>query len=390
MDLKMRHLVFLGGTMKTQNQKSRLRILILCAGLLLSFQNCGQYNFDSASPQKDIQSPPVSDLGNGTALDEFTQGPQQASSKVDIVFVLNSTSSQEAAIPNTINGISHFLSQLPSNSDLKISVLPSHSPRSQATSGYVFGYNNKVVLDQSSATLQSDLLATLSHLPGASVGGEGTEEEGLAALWTSLEQKHLDRNRSLGIFRPDAGLVVVFIANEADICGEPSTDPNTDGDYADSMKTFALDCVSPAINSNAVLAALKNLQGSRPLLVTSVIFADKNQRASGGEREYGWGYAETVMAANGCLVATNCTAIIDMNSSPDVIGAGLSQIGSLLKQKLNYQSTFTLNQKVSDPSCIRVNVDGQSSSFEFDPLANAVHVDNPGQVGSKISIRYCI
>ncbi len=359
-----------------------LAILFSC---LIGFQNCSKYSFTQAS-EKNLGLQPFADAR--LVVDQFTQAAPQMNNKVDILFVLNTTSSQEAAIPNTAAGLNSFISQLPQDADYRISVMPAHSPRAKATSGYLFGYNNKTVLTSASSvsSLQSDLAATLKNMPGVDVSGEGSDEAGLASVFTALDPAHLQANQKLGFFRSDAALAVVFIANEADVCGEQATDPHTDGDWAEAQKVFQMDCVNPAINPKTVLAGLKSLQASRPLLVSGVIFPDQAQQANGHEREYGWGYAETIMAANGCLVATNCTAIIDMNKDAAGISSGLSEIGQLMKQKLSFQYDFLLSQTAA--GSIDVQVDGVPAKFSYDANSNMVHIDQPGLTGSKISISY--
>ncbi len=376
----------------TRRQSAMLNYTVLAVSVLLLFQNCSSPKFDFAAT---LPGPGTNNqiLADGTALDEFTQNPPQSNNKVDILFVVNSSASLQAVISSVTQGIGSFISQLPGDSSFQISVIPSHSPRATATSGNLFGAGGLPVLSSSAlsfAAMQSALSNTLTHLPDVSVGGEGAEEEGLASMFTAIEKNHLTHNRDLGFFRADASLAVVYIANEADVCGEPETDPHTDSDWTEARVTAALDCASHAINANSVLAGLRSIQGSRPLLVSGILYPDIGQKAGTHEKEFGWGYIETVMAANGCTNPMTCPAIIDMNLDSVGVASGLANIGNLMKQKLNFEYDFLLSHKAAQASCIHVRVDGQDSTFTYNAISNSVHIDHPGQIGSKISINYCI
>ncbi len=356
----------------------------------LIFQNCAQINF---SPSINKLQGIGQILPDGTVLDAYIQSPPQVNNKLDILFMVNSSASLQAVIPSIVQGISSFVGELPNNSDFQISVIPSHSPRSVATSGVLFGANGVAVLSSSTlalADMQTNLTATFSSLPSASVSDEGTEEEGLASIFTSIDSGHLQQNRSHGFFRSDSSLAVVFIANEADVCGEPDSNPMTDSDWSAAKATQVLDCQAPLIDANSVLASLRNLQGDRPLLVSGVLYPSKSQQAGSNEKEYGWGYVETVMAANGCMDPTTCEAIIDMNLDSAGVKNGLSAIGNLMQHKFNFVYDFNLSHEPKSVSCIHIKVDGQDSQFEYNAALNSVHIDHPGVSGSQISINYCI
>ncbi len=376
----------------TNTYRFESSLVIFAVFALFLFQNCSQTKFDFASIQPGAGSTGHV-LADGSFQEDFTQNPPQANNKVDILFVINSSDSLHSILSGVVGGVSGFISKLPMDSDFQVSVLPSHSPRSTNTSGRLFGARGPPVLSSkvlSLSNIQSNLLNTLTHLPGASVGGEGADEEGLASMFTALDPVHLAFNRGLGFFRSDASLAVVFVANEADVCGEPETDPHTDSDWAEAKQTALLDCVPLGINSDSVLAKLRDLQGSRPLLVSGILFPDIGQKAGIYEKEYGWGYVETVMAANGCVVPLNCNAIIDLNLDAAGITKGLESIGSLMNQKLSYVFDFSLSRKPASASCIHVKVDGQDSTFVFNAGSNSVHINNPGHIGSQISINYCL
>ncbi len=376
----------------TNTYRFESSLVIFAVFALVLFQNCSAAKFDFAAIQPSAGSTGHV-LADGSFQEDFLQNPPQTNNKVDILFVINSSDSLHSILSGVVGGVSGFISKLPMDSDFQVSVLPSHSPRSTNTSGRLFGAGGSPVLSSktlSVSNILSNLSTTLNYLPGVTAGGEGADEEGLASMFTALDTTHLAFNQNLGFFRNDASLAVVFVANEADVCGEPETDPHTDSDWAEAKQTALLDCVPLGIKSDSVLAKLRALQGAKPLLVSGILFPDKAQRAGANEKEYGWGYVETVMAANGCVDPLDCNAIIDLNLDAAGITTGLESIGSLMNQRLSYIFDFSLSRKPASASCIHVKVDGQDSTFVFNSGSNSVHINNPGHIGSQISINYCL
>ena len=210
-----------------------------------------------------------------------------------------------------------------------------------------------------------------------------------------MNATHLAAAKALGFYRTGAALAVVFLANEADMCGETDgpigqySPQNTDGDYSTEVKVTMADCFSASqtaqlITAQSVYMQVQNLMqngsgGTNPFLIGGVIFTNPAQKSGASEEEYGWGYNDLIQLDGGPAV--------DLNGN---IAAGLTQIGQMTTTILNLVTNFTPSLNNLNPNSITVTIDGQATTnFTYQPSINQVNIPSPGHAGSVVNINYC-
>lgn len=303
--------------------------------------------------------------------------------KIDLLFVTDTSGSIAEERKAIAEGIKAFVDELPLNTDLRVGVMAGHGSKGSGAGKLVKIKNEPHVLDLTQMKLEDLrywLVEKLTKAPADSHSDGG--EEGLYSLSRSLESGMLTANRAHGFYREDAALAVIFISDENDICArypagvKPVPDPE-----GMEVKAFARDCKD--ITPESTLAKLKALQGTRPLLVGGIIYLPGTKYPRSGENEVGYGYLETIRAADG--------AAIDLSGKK--FDEGLSRIGSLASKKLMLMTDFALNKPAEriDESSLRVSIDGKMAPFEYKKDLNQIHLTgDAGMERSKVVIRYCL
>ena len=312
--------------------------------------------------------------------ERFVQPDAVVTKKIDILFVTDTSGSLDVERQQIAEGIGAFVAELPADADYRMAVMMAHSSRSSHSGALWKHGNHPYVLDSGTMTLaqiRAHLVANLTHVSSDWHGDGG--EEAMYSLLYGLTHGKLTSSRAKGFFREDAALAVVFIADENDICAKypEGVVPVYDGDKLEAP-AYARDCAG--VTPEAVITALKQLQGDRPLLVSGIVYNNHDTYPRDGENEYGYGYME--------MIALNGGISVDMADSEYV--TGLADIGKLASIKLNLVADFTLARTDIDTSSIDVLVDGADAEFVYTALTNEVHVNNPGIARSVVDINYCM
>ncbi|MEK7692081.1 MAG: hypothetical protein AAB425_13790, partial [Bdellovibrionota bacterium] len=351
--------------------------------------NNDQTDASSSSSDENAPAPEASPTPSPTATvtsdscstQSFTQPKEQGTNKLDLLFVTDTSGSLDTERAEIADQIDAFVAALPNTVEYQIAVMMAHGSRSDH-SGRLWKYRSEpTVLNSETQTLSEIRSGLRDKLTNAktdrhSDGGE----EGLYSLHRGFDNGPFDSSKAKGFFRNDAALAVVFISDENDICAEyPKIVERVADPDGLEAPAYTRDCVNPAIKAETVLARLRNQQGDRPLLVAGVIYNNLDTVPRGGENEFGYGYSDIILQANGISV--------DM-ASADIAG-GLRAIGELATVKLNLVTELTLDRSDFDLSTLAVTVDGVSSEFRYEPTTNQVQFLDPGHAGSAVSVSYC-
>jgi len=238
-----------------------------------------------------------------------------------------------------------------------------------------------VVLKSTELSLQGirdGLYDKLYNAPGDNETDGG--EVGLYSLHKALNTPALLSEAQMeGMFRSNAALSVVFVADENDICARypDGVTPVYDGNRKEpgAFNKYCADVTAESVSSS-----LTSVNGSMPLLVSGIVYEDPATVPSGGENEVGYGYIDVIDGMGGL--------VIDLADGD--YDAGLADIGSLASIKVNLNTDFTLGRTDLDVGSIDVQVDGTSVTYSYAPLTNSVFLPDPGQALSVIDINYCL
>lgn len=299
--------------------------------------------------------------------------PIESQKPLDILFVVDTSSSMVDEMVKVRSAVSQLVGSLPSNADVNMAVMLAHGSTS-AYSGTLFKASSEP------ATLKSRLLNPiqmevflrhkLSSLPQDADAGGG--EEGMFSLFNGITSPSLlAASQAEDFFRPNAGLTVVFIADQRDICAvtpagaSPETDP---GKLAARIR----DC--EGLTAMGLSSRLRNLKGAQALTVTGIIYSQSPPASIDGN-ETGYGYTD--------MIAINQSTAIDFDHS-DIANS----LRKLLVGKAASRTEFALTHSGIEASTVRVIVDGVEVAFKLS--GSTVILQQPAQAGSKVVIHYCL
>lgn len=333
---------------------------------------------------------------------EYTQPSGMVTDKVDLVFVVDTSESIFKERLAAASGIDRFMSALPSDIDYRIGVIAGH--------GETTGYAGEMVRIGSEPTVlnskehsRDDIRAALrAKLIGVPQDNESDGGElGLYSLNRAITGEKLAKNRAIGMFRRDAGLVVVFLSDENDICSlgdYPNAKPDPNGKELPAFKKYCegkvsagsvyLNLVQLKADADGTLVdQLDQRTISKPLLLAAITYTDEKTVPTEGEsdrwameNEVGYGYLDIVRMNNGIAV--------DL-AQGDIPGA-LSRIAEATRSKLSIKTEFMIHEsRVIDPESICVFVDGEEVAHTFDQERKQVNLPAGGAAGSRVEIYYC-
>ncbi len=179
---------------------------------------------DSHSPQWQ----PPEGLICPTCFNQTFQQPQAKQTKLDILFVADSSPSLETERTAIAKGVRQFIDALPQNTDYNIAVMAAHSdvsydPKVKPTPGFagklLKSGNEPAVLK--SASLQWNKLSEILIRRLTKIKSDASTDGGEAGLFSlekGITEPLLSENRGLGFFRGDAALAIIFISDENDLC----------------------------------------------------------------------------------------------------------------------------------------------------------------------------
>ena len=310
--------------------------------------------------------------GNNCYKETFSV-PIGSQEPMDILFVVDTSSSMTEEMPKVRSAISQFVGSLPPNADVNMAVMLAHGSTS-SYSGTLFSTGSEP------ATLKSRLLNPvqmevflrhkLSSLPQDADAGGG--EEGMFSLFNGITSPSLlAASQADGFFRTNANLTVIFIADQRDICaitppGVPQeTDPN-------KLAARIRDC--EGLTAQGLSNRLRNLKGSQPLTVTGIIYSQTPPASIDGN-EIGYGYTD--------MVAINQSTAIDFDRS-DIANSLKKLLGGNAASRIE----FTLTHPGVDPTTVRVTMDGVDVPFTLS--GSKVILQQGAQAGANVVVYYCV
>ncbi len=329
--------------------------------------------------------PPLPTLDVSCYQDAYAVPEESVTRKIDILIVPDTSGSivdERAAIAD---GFDNFLNMMPAAADIRVGVMLGHSGAT-TKSGVLYKKGTEpLVLDNQTLTMTEikTHLRTKMQNPAGDNASDGGEM-GLYSLNKSLSDTNFSTIQSQGFYRDDAALVVIFVADEQDICAEfpagvtPVPDPQ--GGETNSYNNYCIDgsgnrIVTPKI----VVDRLKELYQDKPLVVGGVLYNNLNTIPLTGENELGYGYLETIALAGGITV--------DMATGD--YGNGLSKIGTLAMTKLAPVNSFNLSVANVDASTIKTYVNEVSVPFTYSSELNIVTLVNERPTFSVAHVQYC-
>ena len=335
------------------------------------------------------------DPGDGTLIvrNTFKQPKWEPGKKVDILFVVDTSSSLDQERQAIADGLDQFIINLPANADYNIGVLLAHGSGSAWTGKLYQKGTEPVVLKSANhplADIRTNLKSKLSSPAGhaASDGGEA----GLFAMTEMLTLSNRQAAQAEGMFRTDAALAVVFVSDENDICASypAGVTPVPDDAGLNENKTYAKDCVPNSISAGNTYKKLKDLKANEPLIVGAIIYTGESPVPVGGENEIGYGYTDIVKLAG--------SAGLDVDMAGNIAN-GLADIGKVTSTQIAMKTSFIMKHDVLyncheqiDPNSVSLSVDNKSVPFNWLPDTCEVQIDpkDAGVAESNIVLQYRI
>lgn len=326
--------------------------------------------------------------GRTCNVDTFTQngGTTQYVKKVDILFVMDHSGSMTRHWDEIAQNIQTMVKQLPATTDIRYGVMLADVG---AWSGRLYTPFNAAYLDNQKMTTAQIATALQNTFEAAmNVSDAGSGEASLYSL-TKAVTTNAVTNQKAGFFRADAGLSVIFMSDENDIgVTAPSVagiPVKCDASFEAGIKKSYYD--AGAITVSSTIAALKALKGEMPMKASAFVnitktdlFTDNSPNARCIYDMIGYGYTDIASATQGTLYSIQQDKV-----------AGLTQLGQMIAQSLALQHDFPLSQPAAnvDPATILNAVDGALQPGTYSATTDSEHIDNSGQFGSTIQIRYC-
>ncbi len=303
--------------------------------------------------------------------------------KLDVLFVTDTSGSLDDERAAVANGIDAFVAQLPPNNDYQIGVMLGHGSTSKY-SGVLYKSGTEPLFLKSRELTLSQIRAHLKTKLTKVVGDNATDggEETLFSFKKALDymnSKTIIRDQE-SFYRSDAGLAVIFITDENDLCYpvpknvKPTTKPDP-GEITAAKR----DCNSVTIEN--IFGQTHKFKKNMPVIFGGIVYNNLNTIPKVNENEIGYGILDLTKKANGITA--------DL-ADPDFYKA-MTKLGALAFSKINVNNEFKLGRTLAnlDPSSIIVTVDGKVTTFTFDAELNQIHLDEPGKNGSEIVTEYC-
>lgn len=358
-------------------------VLMLTAGCPLTDNEQGAIDSAVGDPPEHVAPDTARpDPGENCFAKTQHQPEAELTKNIDILFMVDTSGSLDIERSSIGEGVDAFVGALPADANVRIGVMLAHAG---TWSGklYRYGTVGPYVLDTQSMSL-ADIRTVLRQRMQKVATENETDggEVGLYSLSRALDADRMAESRSLGFFREDAALAVVFVTDENDICARypegitPVYDP-------DRKEAPAFNKYCQNLTAESTYLKLREFQKERPLLVSGIVYFEESNIPASGENEIAYGILDIIRANNGLMV--------------DLAGGrfyeGLANIGSLVTKRLNLITEYPLDNKGQeiDESTIAVEVDGSQVPFNFDSLVSEVHLTGyAGLENSEVYIGYCL
>lgn len=327
----------------------------------------------------------------------FTQPDTVENRAVDLLFVVDTSSSLREERARLAATVPAFLEALDARTDYRIGVMLGHGGAS-AYSGrlYAPAGTPKVL---SAAAMSPDAIRAALATTLAQEVADADEANGEMLLYSfnrALQSDRYAEARALGFFRPDAALSVVFISDENDVCFQPQLNgftafpdyvPSTRGFETTAFNRYCVDRAgTPLITADRVLSAARARKGENPLSFGAIAHVDPGRvpNAAGSEDAIGHGFLELVRGTPAGLM---------LELADVAYTAGLARLGTIVRTSLNLKSVFALdNTSGVRPESVRVLVDRALVAARYDKATGTVELapEQAGHAGSTIEVSGCM
>lgn len=339
-------------------------------------------------------TPPTPPVVSSCEIQTLTQPAHERARALDLLFVVDTSGSLRVKRKAVAEKIGAFITQLPAGSsqlDYQVAVMLAHGSRSPIQAdGRLFARageprvlsSQKLSRDELQTQLMNRIALSITK-PGESFTDPQADygEAGLYSFWRGLQNDRLNESRAAGFFREKAGLAVIFISDDKDICAPyPAGYRPRFKDSVREVNAKALFC--QGVSPEAIFERTQSLMGERPFLFSAIVHDSLQSmpRVTNNtpEHEMGFGYLDLVRASNSSSVNI---------AAPDY-APGLATIGQLTARKLKLQTEVKLTGLIpKDASEIEVRVDGRTVPFYYEPSRHEVRLLEPGDALSTVEIR---
>lgn len=394
-------------------EKLRMGLILTFASLAILVSGCSDVNFTDVSKAKRLGDPPTDPpptdpppvftppCPEAGCEESFNYTPNVLNPKLDLLFVVDTSGSLNQERDAVAQGLSNYIAALEADSpnvDFNVAVALAHGPQSSWSGKFYVEGSEPAVLKKSAHSI-SDIKRWLKNKLNNISSDSSTDggEVGLYATNKLLEAAPLANAQSKGMFRPQATLAIVYVADENDICAlyPNGVTPVYDPEKKEGPAKAAYCGGISALSVYSKLVALKG--GINKVLVASVIYTGANAVPQSGENEIGYGY--NTMVAN----AGPRGRLVDIASNN--IQGGMADFGDLSGSVVS-PSTFVLAHPNADEEALglsikisslqvkvergagMISLSAANGDFIFDATNNAVIVNVTLQVGDKIHIIY--
>ncbi|MBS1970958.1 MAG: hypothetical protein JSU04_11660 [Bdellovibrionales bacterium] len=300
--------------------------------------------------------------------------PVGSSSPMDILFVVDTSDSMTDELGRIKTGISQLMNSLPVGADINVGVMLAHGSLS-TQSGAMFKATGEPAVLKSKMLTSSQMNTFMNHklssLPQDANAGGG--EEGMFSLFNGITTPGLlAASQADGMFRAEASLTVIFVADQRDICAITPAGVPAETDPA-KLAARIRDC--EGLTAQGLTSRLKTLKGAQSLAVSGIIHAQAPAPSADGD-EIGYGYTDMISLSKGTA--------IDLDKSQ--IGASLQKL--VLGEGSSANAAFTLTHDGVDPSSVKVTVNGMEVPFVLSGQTVTIQQNIPA--GATVVINYCV
>lgn len=334
---------------------------------------------------------------------EFQQPlAQTIVSKLDLLFVMDTSASMDDKKEAISNGLVQFVSRLPADSDINLSLLLAHGQSQWAGKLYQRAAEPVVLrsVDLSPSELSEQFFYKLTEAP-SEAGSSGEFSLGALKLLLS-DQENKELAMAQGFLREDAALVVVFVSDENDICTFTdellyqlcfSCSANSERQWGQlGGGGFCYESQDKAfVQYENFFDEMKSISPSPSLSLAGIIYTGSNPVPVVSQTSVGYGIREVVEASGGFL--------IDLGNPPgepvsppnsNRISNAMGDFGDYARQIVeNSNQTFQLPQSQNIlASSINIKVNAQDFDFTYDAIKKQVTLSLPSLGGAHIIINY--
>ncbi len=358
-----------------------MKINIFLIFILALFSGCN--GGDEVSNAIDDAFDPSTESSGSTQnglcyVDQYAPDEESIIKKLDIIIVPDTSGSIVEERGAIADGFDFFLNSIPEDIDYRIGVILGHSGNSSRSGKLYKKGTEPYVLDSNQLLTEETITALNQKLKNPAVDNYSDGGEmGLYSLERALDQ-NLEEIQDQGLFRDDAALLIIFVADEQDICFEYPDHIQMVVDPQNKEPTAKAQYCS-GISPQSVLNKIKAVQGSRPLVLGGVIYNNNNTMPINGENEIGYGYKEIVELAGGITV--------DLASGD--YGDGLQRLGNLATASIEAENIFNLKTSNIDLASVQVTVNGVEVGYSYLSETNQIQLSEERDPFSVARLEYC-